>query len=244
MTEQPKSWRDVIQVHPAADLFPMMPPDELKTLGEDIRKNGMAVPIMVCKASGGGLCLIDGRNRLEALETVGVHVASVFLNEHGELRWQDTMLGGIVRLNRVYPTDLDPYEYVLSANIHRRHLTTEQKREIIAKVLKAQPEKSNRMIAKQIKVDHKTVGAVREKLEAGGEIPHHDVHEDVRGTKQPARKPRTSNADDGPAQAEDTFRSTLAVVMVAASSPRKTPRRRSGKSTRRRRRSGRSITAL
>ena len=67
---------------------------------------------------------------------------------------------------------IDPYAYVISANVHRRHLTAEQKREIIAAVLKAQPSKSNRTIAKQTKVDHKTVGAVREKLEAGGEIPH------------------------------------------------------------------------
>ena len=41
--------------------------------------------------------------------------------------------------------------------MHRRHLTAEQKREMIAKVLKAQPEKSNRTIAKQTKVDDKTV---------------------------------------------------------------------------------------
>ena len=44
--------------------------------------------------------------------------------------------------------------------MHRRHLTAEQKREIVAKVLKAQPEKSNRTIASQTKVDHKTVGSV------------------------------------------------------------------------------------
>ena len=37
---KPKSWRDVIKVHPAADLLPMMSPDELKTLGEDIKANG------------------------------------------------------------------------------------------------------------------------------------------------------------------------------------------------------------
>jgi len=59
----------------------------------------------------------------------------------------------------------------LSANIHRRHLTAEQKRESIAKVLKAQPSKSNRTIAKQAKVDDKTVAVVRGKLEATAEIP-------------------------------------------------------------------------
>ena len=31
----------MIKVHPAADLFPMMTPDELKALGEDIKKNGL-----------------------------------------------------------------------------------------------------------------------------------------------------------------------------------------------------------
>ena len=44
---QPTSWRDQINVHPAADLFPMMTPDELKALGEDIKKNGLAVPVMM-----------------------------------------------------------------------------------------------------------------------------------------------------------------------------------------------------
>jgi hypothetical protein len=36
-----RSWRDQIKLHPAADLFPMMSPDELKTLGEDIKANGL-----------------------------------------------------------------------------------------------------------------------------------------------------------------------------------------------------------
>jgi hypothetical protein len=42
-----KSWRDQIKVHPAADLFPMMSPDELKTLGEDIKANGLAHQIVL-----------------------------------------------------------------------------------------------------------------------------------------------------------------------------------------------------
>jgi hypothetical protein len=46
-TAKAKSWRDVLPVHPAADLFPMMSPDELKVLGEDIKRNGLEVPIVL-----------------------------------------------------------------------------------------------------------------------------------------------------------------------------------------------------
>jgi hypothetical protein len=42
---------------------------------------------------------------------------------------------------------------------------------LIAKVLKAKPEASNRQIAKQVKADDKTVATVRRELEATAEIP-------------------------------------------------------------------------
>jgi hypothetical protein len=82
----------------------------------------------------------------------------------------------------------DPYTYVISANIHRRHLTAEQKRELIAKLLKAKPEASDRQTATAIKVDHKTVGAVRADLEGRGEIPHVSTRTDTSGRKQTARR--------------------------------------------------------
>jgi uncharacterized protein YdaU (DUF1376 family) len=49
---------------------------------------------------------------------------------------------------------------------------SESKRELIAKVLKASPERSNRSIAATVGADHKTVAKVRVDLEASGEIPH------------------------------------------------------------------------
>jgi hypothetical protein len=115
--------------------------------------------------------LLDGRNRLDAMEMVGVPIRL----EEGKLEWRSPATDHwccfqsvVVRAH--WPNG-DPYAYVISANIHRRHLTAEQKRDIIAKVLKAQPEKSNRTIAKQTKVDDKTVAAVRTQLEATAEIP-------------------------------------------------------------------------
>ncbi len=56
------SWRDVIKVHPAADLFPLMPEAELRELGEDIKKNGLTSPIVFFK-EGTSYSLLDGRNR-------------------------------------------------------------------------------------------------------------------------------------------------------------------------------------
>jgi len=42
-TESPsrKSWRDILPIHPAAELFPPISPDELKAFGEDILRNGL-----------------------------------------------------------------------------------------------------------------------------------------------------------------------------------------------------------
>ena len=49
-------------------------------------------------------------------------------------------------------------------NAHRRHLTPEQKREAIARYLRERPQASNRKVAKALKVDHETVGAVRKNV--------------------------------------------------------------------------------
>lgn len=58
-----------------------------------------------------------------------------------------------------------------SANLHRRHLTREQKREVIAAMLKANPNRSNRDIAVEVKASHNTVAAVRNGISGG--IPFH-----------------------------------------------------------------------
>jgi hypothetical protein len=178
MTAQGKSWREVIPVHPAAELFPLMIPGELKALSADIQKNGLAVPVILWEdPNDKSLSLLDGRNRLDAAEVAGLPV----LDKDGN--WLDLAIRyDVVR-------DGDPYELVLSANVHRRHLTYEEKHHLLVKVLKARPEKSNRAIAKQVKVDDKTVGSVRRELERRAEIPHVSTIEDTTGRKQPAQKP-------------------------------------------------------
>jgi hypothetical protein len=175
-----KSWRDILPVHPAADLFPMMSRDELLALGKDIKKHGLKVPVILWSPNDGrDHYLLDGRNRLDAMELVGlptVYPNGVFMGFSGALNNQSVTK--------------DPYAYVISANIQRRHLSAEQKRELIEKVLKAKPERSNRQIAKQVKVDDKTVGAVRKKLESTAEIPQLEktTGADGKARKQPAKR--------------------------------------------------------
>jgi hypothetical protein len=42
-----RPWRDLLPVHPAGELFPLMSPDELRALGKDIKTNGLRHPIIV-----------------------------------------------------------------------------------------------------------------------------------------------------------------------------------------------------
>jgi hypothetical protein len=149
--------------HPVAEIFPIISSDELRELAEDIRKNGMIEPITLFEGK-----ILDGRNRLAA----GKSVSFPFRRNNF----------------RQLLCSLDPQAYVISANIKRRHLTAEQKRELIAKLLKANPAKSDRQVADVVKVDNKTVSAVREKLEAREEIPHVETRNDSAGRKQPAKK--------------------------------------------------------
>jgi hypothetical protein len=190
-TKTAPSWRDVLPVHPAADLFPLMSEGELRELGEDIRKHGQTVFIAFLevaespvKIKGKPVVLLDGRNRLDAYEvTIGHKIDFETMHTVGEN-------GNLAQriLWTIRPAGTDPYAYVLSANIHRRHLTAEQRRDLIAKVLKAKPEQSNVQIAKQVKADDKTVAKVRKKLESTSEIPKLEKTVGKDGKERPTKR--------------------------------------------------------
>jgi hypothetical protein len=183
-----QSWRDVLPVHPAANLFPLLPRDELLALGRDILDHGLQHPIVLLRCGGdrdgttpkrtspNKFQLLDGRNRVDAMAAVGIKFEIVHRYRDRRDIWSLKFPDNNVdcphdrrTVEDIY-TD-DPFAYVVSANIHRRHLTGEQKRELIAKILKAKPEASNRQIAKQVKADDKTVAKVRRELESTAEIP-------------------------------------------------------------------------
>ena len=131
------SWRDTIKIHPACELIPPASDAELDALGEDILANGLSVPIAI--TSDGQL--LDGRSRLDALEKKGVKVSidiggsSIAFEGHGIDKQAFERVHGTIGVMIV---KTDPVTYVISANLHRRHLTAEQKRDLIAKLLKAE----------------------------------------------------------------------------------------------------------
>src|SRR5262249_15718640 len=87
--------------------------------------------------------------------------------------------------------------FVISANIHRRHLTGEQKRDLIGKLIKAQPQKPDLQIAKTVKVSPTTVGTVRREMEAKGDVSNLETRTDTRGRNQPSSKPRKAKRARG-----------------------------------------------
>jgi hypothetical protein len=178
----PSSWRDVLKIHPAAELLPRMFDDDLRELADDIKRNKLQSRVSVMVMPDGSKLLLDGISRLTAMEGAGLPII-----KDGKL--DDAFVTYI--LSSAVP---DPYDYVLSANLHRRHLSGEEKRSLIATLLKVKPDASNLAIAKQVKADDKTVAKVRTDLERRSDIPNVKARTDSKGRKQPAKKAKPAPA--------------------------------------------------
>ncbi len=102
-----------MELHPLCTLFPRLPDAELQSLADDIRAHGLREPIV----THGGM-ILDGGNRWRACELAGVMPTTV---EY---------------------TGPSLVAFVLSANLHRRHLSPGQQAAIVAAAqdwAKAQP---------------------------------------------------------------------------------------------------------
>jgi hypothetical protein len=45
LQQSAKGWRAILRLHPAAELFPPMSPDDLRELGEDVGRNGLRLQL-------------------------------------------------------------------------------------------------------------------------------------------------------------------------------------------------------
>jgi hypothetical protein len=92
-----------IPFHPLANIFPMLAPADLATLADDIAKHGQREAIIMHEGA-----ILDGRNRYQACVMAGVE--PVFKDFDGD----------------------DALAFVISANLHRRHLDDSQRAMIAA----------------------------------------------------------------------------------------------------------------
>ena len=189
MTDVPKGYAfPEYEQHPFGKMLPPMEDGDFWLLTKDIKVHGLRDTITVYQGK-----VLDGWHRYRALGDLGGRLG---MDIHGN--------GGCVvepKFEEFKGTKAQALALVVSRNIHRRHLATaEQRRDLIAELLKAMPEKSDRQIGKQIGADHKTVGAIRAKKEARGEIPHIKKRTDTRGRQQPAKRAAKGKADK-PAEA-------------------------------------------
>lgn len=93
--------------HPAAELFPLMTDEELQELAADIRANGLLEPVLLLDGA-----VLDGRNRMAACALAGV---SPYFTQAKNIE--------------------SPTTYVVSKNLHRRHLTISQRAAIAARMV-------------------------------------------------------------------------------------------------------------
>lgn len=88
----------MIESHPIDDLFPLLDGPDFEKLVEDIRDNGQQAPISLFEGK-----ILEGRNRYRACLKAGVEP------------WTEE------------PSISDPFKFVVSKNLHRRHLTPSQR---------------------------------------------------------------------------------------------------------------------
>ena len=133
-----------------AAVLPALSPDEYAQLLDSIRQRGVLQPLLITADH----VLIDGHERWKAIQELGLS------------RYPLRLLGNLSEPERV--------ELAIRVNLERRHLSVAQRRELAARLLKADPSRTNRAVAGTVGCDHKTVGKVRGRLQQGGEIPKVD----------------------------------------------------------------------
>jgi len=159
-----------LEPHPLSTMFPPLSEEDFGKLAADIKLNGLHQHIVRYQGK-----ILDGNNRYRACELAGIK--PTFADFTGD--------------------DAQARNYVISANIHRRHLSREDRKAIIEMLLKADPAQSNRQIGEQTKTSHHTVEAVRADLEATGQIAQLDATTgaDHKTRKRKANKRKSSSGE-------------------------------------------------
>jgi len=105
LPKQQQQQKQEYEFHPIANIFPLMKGDEFKQFKKDIKTNKLREPIVIYEGK-----ILDGRNRYNACKELGLPFDI-----------------------KLY-TGTDPVAFVVSANVHRRHLNESQRAAIAAQL--------------------------------------------------------------------------------------------------------------
>ena len=131
-----------IATEPRYQYMPSMSDEDYEALKRSIGEHGFWMEFAVVVDEDGRI--LDGHHRAKACAELGVECPS---------------------RERAGMTESEKDEYIWAVNIGRRHLTLEQKRELIRHRLVTRPQESDRSIARDVGVHNETVHRIREELE-------------------------------------------------------------------------------
>lgn len=119
-------------------IMPDMSPEQYQELKEDIRKRGVLAPIEFDEQGQ----IIDGHHRFRAF--------SELIEEGADVPLYDKVV-------RKFASEQEKYEYVISFNVKRRHLTPEQRRDLAVKLRKPPYSYTLTRVAELLGVSAKTI---------------------------------------------------------------------------------------
>jgi hypothetical protein len=133
---------------PAYQVMPPLSSEEYEALRTDIAARGVLVPVVRDQHGN----LLDGHHRQQIAAELGIDCP--------------------VEVRHVADGD-QARDVAFALNLARRHLSREQRRDLIRREIGLRPDDSDRGIARRLSCDHKTVGSVRREL--SGEIPQQQL---------------------------------------------------------------------
>jgi N6-adenosine-specific RNA methylase IME4 len=153
------SWRAWLRIHPAAELFPLEPPETVRKWADDMKVRGQKLACTYIRDEAGPV-LLDGRNRLDARELAGLRID---INDRAVFEQLSV--------------NIDQIAYIVSLNINRRHLDESQRAMVAAKLatlrqgartdLSPIGEKSQAQAAELLNVGKRSVERAREVQQQG-----------------------------------------------------------------------------
>lgn len=147
-------------------VMPQPSAEDYKTLEESIIEHGVLEPVLY-DAEGN---ILDGHTRVEICQSLGL------------VDWPKVVMRDL--------TETEKLEIAYDKNLARRHLTMQQKRNLIKTRLIANPALSNERIGNMLQVSGNTVRAVRKRLEEGSQIARVEKRVGADGKSYSLPKPR------------------------------------------------------